>query len=58
MATNSMQQLLCAKDDQVKKWKSEVFQLRSAKSQVDRLLGEALRKEQSTGEISNHCGIR
>lgn len=45
-----MQQLLCAQDDQVKKWKTEVCQLKKGKSQVDRLLSEALRKEQNMGK--------
>lgn len=41
---------LCALLDQVKKWKGKAIQLRTGKSQVDRLLSEALRKTAVDGE--------
>lgn len=34
----------------MKKWEEEAIQLRTGKSQVDRLLSEALWKEQSMGK--------
>lgn len=47
VSANSMQQLLCAQDTQVKQWKAKVIELRLGKSRVDQLIGEALRREQN-----------
>lgn len=54
MASNSMQTLLCTQDEQVKRWKAKVTQLRLGKAQVGRLMGEALQKEQN---IERELGI-
>lgn len=45
VSANSMQELLCAQDTQVKKWKAEVIELRLAKSRVDQLIQDSLRRE-------------
>lgn len=50
MSANSIQQLLCAQDTQVKKWKAEVTELRLSKSRVDRLIGDSLRREQNLAQ--------
>lgn len=45
VSANSMQQLLCAQDTQVKQWKAEMTALRLSKSRADRLTEEAVQRE-------------
>lgn len=47
VSENSIQQLLCEQNTQVKKWKAEVTEHRLSKARVDWLIGDSLRREQN-----------